>query len=198
MPVLPLWFYLFSRSVALTNGFGEVESGLPVLLLHVEKEPVMKEERMTQVKRLLFEYGRMRKREIGKRKKGFLFLVSALFPFLHLPPHPFATDSASLDSGADSPDVTSEPQDDEDDEEDRGAMIEEALSKLMSMKTLPGSGAPGVGTATGAAAAAPTTPDGAAAAGDSRRKIYSTRFPISYRELRESRRGRPSHKSEEL
>ena len=55
----------------------------------------------------------------------------------------------------------------------------EALSKLMSMKTLPGTDG------------APSTPEAAAssAAYEGPRKIYSTRFPITYGELRESKRG---------
>ncbi len=46
----------------LKNGFGESDShGLSVLLLHVEMEPVKRDHKLVQVKRLLSEYKNMRK-----------------------------------------------------------------------------------------------------------------------------------------
>ena len=53
----------------LKNGFGESDShGLSVLLLHVEMEPVKRDHKLVQVKRLLSEYKNMRK---GAKKDIF-------------------------------------------------------------------------------------------------------------------------------
>ncbi len=68
-----------SRSVTLRNGYNEVDSGLGVLLLHIDKRPVKKDEKI--VKKLIMSYALSNRRGMKNftRTTSQLVLLKILF-----------------------------------------------------------------------------------------------------------------------